>query len=152
MDCLREVMATLTNQTLLVMVGSNTPDTREPQYHVKTRAPPTISLCHCPENTTAGRVWLYTLLYGNSLYRLYATALHRYTSFTPGPGSPVTLYSLYSVYSVYSYTAIHAIQHTAPYSVPQPQTACIHAAFAWIGPDGRPAAGEVRCGIRRQVL
>ena len=51
----------------------HTPDTREPQYHVKTRAPPTISLCHCPQNTTAGRVWLYTLLYGNSLYRLYAT-------------------------------------------------------------------------------
>ena len=69
-----------------------------------------------PQNTTAGRVWLYTLLYGNSLYRLYATAIHRYTSFTPRPGSPVTLYSLYSVYS---YTAIHAIQHTAPYSLPQ---------------------------------
>ena len=94
----------------------HTPDTREPQYHVKTRAPPTISLCHCPQNTTAGRVWLYTLLYGNSLYRLYATAIHPYTSFTPCPGSSVTLYS---IYSVYSYTAIHAIQHTAPYSLPQ---------------------------------
>ena len=38
------------------------------------------------------------------------------------------------------------------FAVYRPQTACIHAAFAWIGPDGRPAAGEVRCGIRRQVL
>ena len=91
----------------------HTPDTREPQYHVKTRAPPTIPLCRCPQNTTAGRVWLYTLLYGNSLYRLYATAIH---PSTPRPGSPVTLYS---IYSVYSYTAIHAIQHTAPYSLPQ---------------------------------
>ena len=32
------------------------------------RAPPTISLCHRPKSTTADRVRLYTLLYGNSLY------------------------------------------------------------------------------------
>ena len=118
MDCLRDLMATLTNQTLLVMVGSY-PRHKRATIPRQTRAPPTISLCHCPQNTTAGRVWLYTLLYGNSLYRLYATAIHPYTSFTPCPGSSVTLYS---IYSVYSYTAIHAIQHTAPYSLPQLDT------------------------------
>ena len=106
MDCLRDLMATLTNQTLLVMVGSY-PRHKRATIPRQTRAPPTISLCHCPQNTTAGRVWLYTLLYGNSLYRLYATAIHPYTSFTPCPGSSVTLYS---IYSVYSYTAYSTIQ------------------------------------------
>ena len=68
---------------------------------------------YCVSSLTAGRVWLYTLLYGNSLYRLY-------TAFTHRPGSPVGIYSVYSVYSAYSYnTAIHAIQHTALYSLPQ---------------------------------
>ena len=124
MDCLRDLMATLTNQMLLVMVGSY-PRHKRATIPRQTRAPPTISLCHCPQNTTAGRVWLYTLLYGNSLYRLYATAIHRYTSFTPRPGSPVTLYS---IYSVYSYTAIHAIQHTALYSLPQKNTTVLPAA------------------------
>ena len=97
MDCLRDLMATLTNQTLLVMVGSY-PRHKRATIPRQTRAPPTISLCHCPQNTTAGRVWLYTLLYGNSLYRLYATA-------------------------------IHDIQHTAQYSVPQ----------AW---DSRPSRSD----------
>ena len=129
----------------------HTPDTREPQYHVKTRAPPTISLCHCPQNTTAGRVWLYTLLYGNSLYRLYATAIHRYTSFTPRPGSPVTLYSLYSVYS---YTAIHAIQHTAPYSLPQAPVSSSPPESAVQPPSGPQARADRRrevppCGSAR---
>ena len=52
---------------------------------------------------------LYTFLYGNPLY-------YRYTAASPRPGSPVTLYS---AYSAYSHTAIHAIHHTAPYSLPQ---------------------------------
>ena len=83
----------------------HTPDTREPQYHVKTRAPPTISLCHCPQNTTAGRVWLYTLLYGNSLYRLYATAIHP-SRLVPARPSRYTAYTAYTAIH-----AIHAIQH-----------------------------------------
>ena len=35
------------------------------------------------------------------------------------PGSPVRTYSVYSAYSLYSHTAIHAIHHTALYSLPQ---------------------------------
>ena len=39
-----------------------------------------------------------------------------HTAHSPRPGSPVTLYS---AYSLYSHTAIHAIHHTALYSLPQ---------------------------------
>ena len=85
----------------------HTPDTREPQYHVKTRAPPTISLCHCPQNTTAGRVWLYTLLYGNSLYRLYATAIHR-PRLVPARPSRYTAYTAYTAIQLYT---LYSIQH-----------------------------------------
>ena len=56
---------------------------------------------------------LYTFLYGNPLSVFYT-----YTADTHRPGSPVTLYSAYSAYSAYSHTAIHAIHHTAPYSLP----------------------------------
>ena len=85
----------------------HTPDTREPQYHVKTRAPPTISLCHCPQNTTAGRVWLYTLLYGNSLYRLYATAIHP-SRLVPARPSRYTAYTAYTAIQLYT---LYSIQH-----------------------------------------
>ena len=60
--------------------------------------------------------WLYTSLYGNSLYMYYS-----YTWTSHRPGSPVGIYSVYSSTAIqlYSYTAIHAIQHTALYSLPQ---------------------------------
>ena len=71
-----------------------------------------ISLCHCPQNTTAGRVWLYTLLHGNSLYRLYATAIHRPLIVPARPSR----YTAYTAIQLYSYTAIqlytlYSIQH-----------------------------------------
>ena len=106
MDCLRDLMATLTNQTLLVMVGSY-PRHKRATIPRQTRAPPTISLCHCPQNTTAGRVWLYTLLYGNSLYRLYATAIHgpRIVPARPSRYTAYTAIQLYTLYSIQHYTA-----------------------------------------------
>ena len=43
---------------------------------------------------------------------------------SPRPGSPVTLYS---AYSLYSHTAIHAIHHTALYSLPLDEArSCTH--------------------------
>ena len=50
---------------------------------------------------------------------------HTYTAPSPRHGSPVRIYSVYSTYSLYSHTAIHAIHHTALYSLPQdpPHTA-----------------------------
>ena len=108
MDCLRDLMATLTNQTLLVMVGSY-PRHKRATIPRQTRAPPTISLCHCPQNTTAGRVWLYTLLYGNSLYRLYATAIHR-PLIVPARPSRYTAYTAIQLYSYTRYTAYSTIQ------------------------------------------
>ena len=110
MDCLRDLIATLTHQTLLVMVGSY-PRHKRATIPRQTRAPPTISLCHRPQNTTTGRVWLYTLLYGNSLCRLYATAIHGSRIVTASP-------SRYTAYT--AYTAIHAIQ---AYSTKQPPSA-----------------------------
>ena len=73
MDCPRDLMATLTNQKL-----------KRATIPRQTRAPPTISLCHSPQNTTAGRVWLCTLLYGNVAVQAVCDS---YTSFTPRPGS-----------------------------------------------------------------
>ena len=106
MDCLRDLMATLTNQTLLVMVGSY-PRHKRATIPRQTRAPPTISLCHCPQNTTAGRVWLYTLLYGNSLYRLYATAIHP-SRLVPARPSRYTAYTAYTAIQLYT---LYSIQH-----------------------------------------
>ena len=105
-------MATLTNQTLLVMVGSY-PRHKRATIPRQTRAPPTISLCHCPQNTTAGRVWLYTLLYGNSLYRLYATAIHG-PRIVPARPSRYTAYTAYTAIQLYSYTRYTAYSTIQP--------------------------------------
>ena len=115
MDCLRDLMATLTNQMLLVMVGSY-PRHKRATIPRQTRAPPTISLCHCPQNTTVGRVWLYTLLYGKRavigcigcMLQLYIDlALSRLARHAI---QPIQLYSytaiqLYTLYSIQHYTA-----------------------------------------------
>ena len=102
-------MATLTNQTLLVMVGSYPRDKRATIPRQNPCATDHIPMPFCPQNTTAGRVWLYTLLYGNSLYRLYATAIHR-PLIVPARPSRYTAYTAIQLYSYTRYTAYRTIQ------------------------------------------
>ena len=101
-------MATLTNQTLLVMVGSY-PRHKRATIPRQTRAPPTISLCHCPQNTSAGRVWLsgcilYCMETGcmGCMLQLYMDlSSSRLARHAIQPIQPIQLYS-YTRYTAYS--------------------------------------------------
>ena len=62
---------------------------------------------------------LYTFLYENLLYRLHFIHIQParlVPARSPCPGSPVGIYSVYSYAAIH---AMHAIQHTALYILPQ---------------------------------